>query len=192
MSDIHSTDVEYRDLTPLGFPGYRVGSDGSVWSAWKLVNLGYNKGTKSVIGNKWKRMKPHRHRIGYLEVKLHYRFKLIHRIVLEAFIGPCPVGMECCHNDGDRKNNTLANLRWDTHKANKEDSIKHGTIARGESHGCAKLTAEIVRQIRDHHTAAKAGRQIAPIGTNTAMAKKYNVSVGCIERIIAGKSWKTP
>jgi len=42
----------------------------------------------------------------------------VHRLVLEAFVGPCPDGMECCHNDGDRTNNRLENLRWDTHKNN--------------------------------------------------------------------------
>lgn len=27
--------VEYRDIE--GFPGYRIGSDGTVWSCWKRV-----------------------------------------------------------------------------------------------------------------------------------------------------------
>jgi hypothetical protein len=52
---------------------------------------------------------------------------LVHRLVLAAFIGPCPVRMEGCHADGDPSNNRLANLRWDTKPANAEDSIAHGT-----------------------------------------------------------------
>lgn len=52
---------------------------------------------------------------------------LVHRLILLAFVGPCPPGMEGCHEDGDPLNCTLANLRWDTPKANKADSIRHGT-----------------------------------------------------------------
>lgn len=50
----------------------------------------------------------------------------IHRLVLEAFVGPCPPGLECCHNDGDRTNNRLENLRWDTRSANQLDAVVHG------------------------------------------------------------------
>jgi hypothetical protein len=37
---------------------------------------------------------------------------LVHRLVLEAFVGPCPAGMEAKHRDGDYTNNTLSNLLW--------------------------------------------------------------------------------
>ena len=53
--------------------------------------------------------------------------RYLHRLVLESFIGPCPDGMEGCHNDGDPANNTAENLRWDTRHANIMDSIRHGT-----------------------------------------------------------------
>lgn len=50
----------------------------------------------------------------------------IHRLVLEAFIGRCPRGLEACHNDGKHLNNRLSNLRWDTHASNMADTAKHG------------------------------------------------------------------
>lgn len=50
----------------------------------------------------------------------------VHRLVLEAFVGPCPPGMECCHNNGDPSDNRVENLRWDTKKANVADRRKHG------------------------------------------------------------------
>lgn len=53
--------------------------------------------------------------------------KLVHRLVLEAFVGPCPNGHECCHGDGDPSNNSLSNLRWDTSSANHYDMVRHGT-----------------------------------------------------------------
>lgn len=53
--------------------------------------------------------------------------KTVHRIVLEAWVGPCPDGLEGCHNDGNAANNALSNLRWDTHANNELDKRKHGT-----------------------------------------------------------------
>jgi len=52
--------------------------------------------------------------------------KLVHRLVLEAFVGPCPEGMQGCHNDGDCTNNHVSNLRWDTPLENNLDKIRHG------------------------------------------------------------------
>lgn len=48
-------------------------------------------------------------------------------LVLTAFTGPRPEGMECCHNDGDETNDRLENLRWDTRSANRWDAVRHGT-----------------------------------------------------------------
>lgn len=52
---------------------------------------------------------------------------LVHRLVLEAFVGPCPEGQEGCHNNGDVLNCRLTNLRWDTKSSNNLDRVKHGT-----------------------------------------------------------------
>lgn len=50
-----------------------------------------------------------------------------HALVLVAFRGPRPAGMEGCHNNGDPADNRLENLRWDTRVANRQDAIRHGT-----------------------------------------------------------------
>ncbi len=71
------------------------------------------------------------------------------RLVLEAWVGPCPAGMECCHRDGDRLHDALDNLRWDTRRNNAMDRARHGTQSRGEAHGVAKLVDDEVRSIRD-------------------------------------------
>ena len=51
---------------------------------------------------------------------------LLGRIVLEAFVGDRPEGMECCHNDGNYKDCSVLNLRWGTKSSNMQDKIKHG------------------------------------------------------------------
>lgn len=69
---------------------------------------------------------------GYLIVALHNngsrKYRRVHNIVLEAFKGACPEGMEVCHNDGNKANNTINNLRYDTHIENIAD-IKRYKIA---------------------------------------------------------------
>lgn len=76
-------------------------------------------------------LKPGHHKFGYPRVILtdcrgcrHY--ELIYHLVLKAFVGPCPEGMEGCHNDGNPKNTNLENLRYDTHSNNIKDSIRQG------------------------------------------------------------------
>ena len=55
----------------------------------------------------------------------------VHRLVLEAFVGPCPDGMECCHNNGDPADNRVENLRWGTHTENIHDRRRHHTNRNG-------------------------------------------------------------
>lgn len=70
-------------------------------------------------------------RLGYPVVVLcrtgHRKTAKVHRLVLTAFCGPCPEGMEACHNNGDRGDARLANLRWDTPSNNSRDRRRHGT-----------------------------------------------------------------
>lgn len=67
----------------------------------------------------------------YLFVRLRRKgktdYKPVHHFVLVAFAGPRPLGKEACHNDGDPTNNCATNLRWDTHTANMQDQVRHGT-----------------------------------------------------------------
>lgn len=63
----------------------------------------------------------------YLWVNGRKDHKLVQHLVLTAFVGPRPDGMDCCHNDGDSLNNRLDNLRWDSRSANIRDTVRHGT-----------------------------------------------------------------
>ncbi len=124
-------------------------------------------------------------RSGHLLVKLwaegKQQTKLVHRMVLIAFNGDPPEGMECCHNDGDKNNNRLDNLRWDTRKNNHADKIKHGTTNRGERQGQSKLTTEQVLRIRELGKAGMKPPQIARI---------FPCSRENIRDIIARKRWE--
>ena len=49
-----------------------------------------------------------------------------YRLALEAFVGPCPPGMEALHWDDDRSNNAISNLRWGTRTDNMRDMSRNG------------------------------------------------------------------
>lgn len=50
---------------------------------------------------------------------------MLHDLVLAAFHGPKPKGLQACHNDGDKLNNHFSNLRYDTCQANIDDRERH-------------------------------------------------------------------
>ena len=60
-------------------------------------------------------------------------FRLVHRMVLETFVGPCPEGLITRHLDNNKLNNNLNNIQWDTYRKNWEDRVKLGTNAVGKA-----------------------------------------------------------
>ena len=122
-----------------GFDGrYQVSDAGNVRSVSRYVITGHGKTWKP--GRILKPHLSHKNRPGvdYLQVWLcrdgyEVRQK-IHRLVLLAFRGEPPAGTEACHNDGDRFNNRLSNLRWDTHDANVQDRVRSGPYVAVRTH----------------------------------------------------------
>lgn len=101
---------------------------------------------------------------------------LVHVLVLEAFVGPRPRGMDCCHfPDRDPSNNSLSNLRWDTRKGNFSDKIEHGTDMRGEKSPVHKLSNEQVKEIRGRYERGE--KQIV-------LAEDYEVSQSYTSRLL--------
>lgn len=120
----------------------------------------------------------------YCAVSLAYggthKTRAVHVLVLEAFRGRRPPGKQAAHQDGDRSNNRLANLRWKTCKANHADKRRHGTQCQGESHGHAKLTRHalvVARRLR---------RRGLP---DVRIGKLLGVHSGTIGRALSGKTW---
>ena len=58
---------------------------------------------------------------GYRQVWVNGKRRYLARIVLEAFVGPCPEGHECDHKNRDKLDNGLANLHWVTHSENNKN-----------------------------------------------------------------------
>ena len=151
------------------FPRYDITTCGRVWS---VVSNKFLKATLAKNGYYYHSLMKNG--------KRYYR--PIHRLLLETFVGKCPKGMECCHNNGVKTDNRLENLRWDTTKNNSADSKVHGTRIVGESKHNAKLTE------RDVRTIIYTWR--TNLFTQQKIADMYNMSVSHINGIIHKKYWK--
>lgn len=156
--------IRYREIP--GYPGYFVGHNGTVWSTRM---------------NRWSQLSTYRRPYGakYMVVCLRAErngvvsCKYVHRLVLEAFVGRCPQGMEALHRDCNTANNHLSNLRWGTVEENVQDSQALGRLA-------SKLTADDVREIR----------RLCCHGLEYQdVAEKFGIHKSTVGKIFRRRSW---
>ena len=132
----------------IGYEGfYEVSDQGRVRSLDRLV-VSSNGRARLFAGKVLK----HGFSKGYPRVNLSRddvpRCALIHQLVLESFVGPCPVGQEVRHWDGSRINCSLGNLLYGTPVDNHADRVRHGTDNAGERQGSSRLKTSDVLEIR--------------------------------------------
>lgn len=167
---------------------------------YEVSNLGRVRGVDRVlmVPNRWGSIGPRRwpgrllkqtvdrgkHAYGRLQVKLcnggeRQPTRLVHHLVMEAFVGPRPHGMEVAHNDGNPANNDLRNLRYATPAENTADKERHGTVLRGDAVATAKLKRDEVTEIRGMRGKA----------TVYEVAAQFGISIAHVSRIQNGKRW---
>jgi transposase-like protein len=110
-----------------GRDGYEVSDLGRVRSVDRIGTRRLRDGRTVLANLKGRLLKRHVLGTGYLLVRLGQGQAYVHHLVLEAFVGPRPAGHQAAHGDGDRRNASLANLRWATPKENAADMLLHGT-----------------------------------------------------------------
>lgn len=171
MSTFH--DEEWRDIP--GFGGmYQASTLGRVrstrsksqWSRWK----GYGGSVLKPAGKRYRQVT--------LQTEGGEKSFLVHRLVAITFLGEPPEGMQVCHCDGDRHNNRLDNLRFDTVAGNHADKVRHGTSQVGHRHPRAKFSAEVERSIATE------------AGTVSSVARKYGVCRGTVRSIRVRHGWR--
>jgi len=81
-------------------------------------------------------LRPRVSRDGHSHVNLYtgnvVRDTYVHQLVLTAFAGQCPPGLECRHLDGDLTNNQIENLRWDIHTSHVRSRRDPSTPSKGD------------------------------------------------------------
>lgn len=122
---------------------------------------------------------PNKRRKNYIYVyissgKRRMSSKQVHRLVAEAFIGPCPgPKFEVNHIDLDKTNNRPVNLEWLTGENNRLHAIKAGATQ-------AKLSVQDARNIRE----------LLSTCTQAELARRYQVDPSVISNIKTGKTWR--
>lgn len=155
-----------------GAPGYLVSPDGTIWSSRNWRGYGLRPVT------------PVPEPTGHLRVRLSLPDgrrvrKSVHGIVARTFLGPAN-GLQVCHRNGDPTDNGVDNLYWGSAQDNANDRDSHGTTARGERNGYAKLTSDGVARIR---------ARVAAGESTKVVADDYEVHRTTVQRIVAGRRW---
>ncbi len=99
-----------------GHPGYFASTDGRI------------RGMLGRVLKSWLNRKD-----GYCQVRLGRGPKFyVHRLVMLTFVGPCPEGHEVDHDDFDKTNNALSNLKYELKAVNNNRWRKHEEDDRGD------------------------------------------------------------
>ncbi len=135
--------MEHLKLIP-GFIGYYADKKGNIYSSWT---------TRGIKIGKRKKLSPVTMSNGYLFLRLRIAPRIyystgVHRLICLAFYGIPKKNFTASHLDGNRKNNKLENLIWETLSDNHKRKIEHGTDDRGYHNSRAKINKETLYKIR--------------------------------------------
>lgn len=181
---------------------YEVSSEGRIRRA--------KPGISTFVGRP---LRPSSGPTGYMQAQLVSDGKsqrvYVHHAVMDAFIGPRPAGLVVNHKDGDKQNNSLANLEYVSQKENCLHAIKSSPRARGPSmpkapkkgkqtgdaHWTRRMPDRVARADRMPHTklsdelVRKARERVSAGEKQCVIAREYGVSVAQMSRVIRGKRW---
>lgn len=177
MDSFYLTGINYRKIS--GWDRYFITDDG------RLLSRSSRYGGRAVLPDGMVRVvKGYYLPKGYHSTTLVFgkrrRNVLMHRLVLEAFVGPCPDGMECRHIDGNPANNRLDNLAWGTPQENAADKEIRKTAIHGGRHKLAKLSDLKVFAARDLHSLG---------WTHSEIAALFQVHRSAISSALSGDTW---
>ena len=166
----------------VGYEGcYEVSNEGRVRSVDRYVRHSRGKnGYKLYKGQQIRTPQVPRGYLVFTANKCGKKSFYVHRLVMQAFVGDCPEGLEVCHFDGNPKNNHLTNLRYASHQDNMDDREIHGNTFRGERHSNAILTELQVSEIKWAISHGFKRKEIA---------EHFGTSRCTIGDIKSGKSW---
>ena len=127
--------------------------------------------------------------MGYMSLQLYREGRAhgrrIHRLVLEAFVGPCPAGSEGRHLDGQPDRNCLSNLSWGTRAENQRDRREHGT---GHAITCRKAAAHPQTTLTEDDVRCILAEPSWP-GVARMLATAFDVSRHAIHSIRRRRRW---
>jgi hypothetical protein len=154
---------------------YEVSDQGRVRSLERRVRLVTKQAGETTRRVPSRLLRPGPSRSGHLSVAIGKgNSRLVHQLVLEAFIGPRPNECEVLHKNGDPADNRLDNLRYGTRSENLEDIFYHKGRA---------LNREQIAFLRKR--AAEGFR----FGERYQLALAWGVNPGTIHHVVKGKEY---
>lgn len=190
---------EWRPVAGLE-GAYEVSDLGHVRSLDRVITVPSRWGTLCQKQIRGRVLRPAPNRYGHLHVQLgRDDTRMVHLLVAEAFLPPCPEGMECCHGSGGKTDNRAANLSWGTRAKNMgPDKVRDGTDPNGDRHAMAKLTWEQVDEIRRRcpkpEGPARIGRprgsRNGELGIVRQLAAEFGLAPSNIREIVAEEAWR--
>lgn len=124
---------------------------------------------------------------GYHVVSIHSNHKRcqqkVHRLVLMAFSGVPSVGIQGNHLNGNKGDNRLVNLEWETPQGNTQHAQRTGLrrSQEGLNNNAASLTAETIQQIINLRASGMSCR---------AIGKQLGVGGWTVSRLMRGITYK--
>lgn len=151
---------------------YEVSDEGSVRSLPRQT-------TRGLLGGRTLKTAPGANR--YPRVTLsngpRRRDELVHVLVMAAFVGPCPAGMEIRHLNGNRLDARLANLAYGTHAENQQDAVRHGVHGQASKTHCAQNHAfDAANTYRNPTSGRRACRECTREWTRQRKARRVAAS----------------
>ena len=183
--NVRRTHTAFMEFYPLTLDNL----DGEIWADVVGYEEHYQISTfgrvKSFYRGKPKILTPFVDKAGYLGISLgrNRKFK-IHRLVAQAFIPNPEDKPQINHRDGNKMNNHVSNLEWNTSTENNRHAVKLGLMKSGEDFPYSKLTNEQVAWCRRVHVSGD-----REFGTN-ALARKLDVSRAAVYLLLKGKTYK--
>lgn len=124
-------------------------------------------------------------RRGYQHVTLYrdnaQKRHSVHVLMMLAFVGPRPEGMNVCHNNGNPSDNRLPNLRYDTQSSNQLDRVEHDTHVRGLRNPRNRHSENDIRTIRSLYATGKYSQR--------EIGEMYGVRQAAISGVVLRRSW---
>jgi hypothetical protein len=168
-----TVEEEWRPIPSA--PGYEASSLGRV-RCWRPRN------GRAKPPERPRLVKPTPGKDGYLGLSVSIdgvvSRRPVHTLVLEAFKGPRPAGMQGRHViENNLANNTPDNLEWGTPQQNQADRRKHGTAPVGVANGCAKINDKLAAEI------------YLSEGRHADIASRFGIDRTVVGKIKLGRAW---
>jgi hypothetical protein len=122
---------------------------------------------------------------GYGQFWAHGKNVTAHKFAFTCTKGPIPERKMVLHECDNKPCCNPGHLFSGTHQDNMDDMVAKGRVVthRGEQHVKSKLTAEIVREVREIYVPRD------PEFGGRALARKYNVSQSTMQLALKGLKW---